>query len=242
MTASTGTPLIRLQDAGVCYGRRGLFRQPPGRWVLRHLSFDLHKGESLGVIGRNGTGKSTLLRLMARIIRPDEGRVIMQKGKRASLLSLRTGFLPHLSGRENIFLSAMLQGLEYGEVSEKLEDIIRFSELGDEIHNRLATYSDGMTARLGFAISMHIDPDVLLVDEVLGVGDARFRQKSADALKARIRSEQTVVLVSHNPDTIRDLCTRAIWIDKGIVCAEGDVDAVLQAYAEAQAEYDAAAS
>lgn len=225
-------PLMRLKDIGVYYGRKGWLRNKHGRWVFRHISFDLHKGESLGVIGRNGIGKSTLLRLMAGIIVPDEGKLIRAQGMRASLLSLRTGFLPHLSGRENIVLSGMVQGMQYDEVRSQMESIIEFTEIGDEIDEPLMTYSDGMAARLGFSVSMHIKPDIMLVDEVLGVGDSHFRQKSAEALKARLRSDQTVVLVSHNPDTIRDLCTRALWIEGGEIRAEGDVDVVLEEYAQ----------
>lgn len=233
MTAHDPQPVLRMQDVGIYYGKGGLLRNRNGRWVLRGISFDLYHGESLGVIGRNGIGKSTLLRTMAGIIAPDEGRVAIQPGKRAALLSLRTGFSPQLSGRENIYLSAMMQGMGYEEVRAKVEDIIAFTGIGNEIDDALETYSDGMKARLGFAISIQIQPDILLLDEVLGVGDAVFRKKSAEAMRARIRSDQTVVLVSHNAETIRDLCTRAVWIDGGTIRAAGDVDAVLAEYGAA---------
>lgn len=230
MSAALKKPVLQLRNVGVYYGRSGLLRNKNGRWIFKDISLDLQHGESLGVIGRNGIGKSTLLRTMAGIIAPDAGTVQLQRNKKAALLSLRTGFSPMLSGRDNILLSGMLQGMDYKEMQERMQHIIAFSGVGEQIDAPLDTYSDGMKARLGFAISTQIKTDVLLLDEVLGVGDASFRKKSASVMKERIRSDQTVVLVSHNPDTIRELCTRAIWIEDGKIAAEGDVGHVLEAY------------
>lgn len=224
-------PLLSLRHVGVNYGIGIPFqRKRPNRWVLDDISFDLHKGESLGVIGRNGIGKSTLLRVMAGITKPNRGEVVLKKGSRAALLSLNAGFMPELSGRDNIFLSALLLGVSKAEIKRRFDDIVAFAELEDSIDEQMATYSSGMKARLGFAVGMQIQPDILLIDEVLGVGDAAFRQKSAEAMKDRIRSDQTVVLVSHNANTIRELCTRAVWIENGVTCAEGKADEVMTAY------------
>ncbi len=222
-------PLLVLDKVGVNY-HHGPMRRDRGRWVFNDVSLKLYRGEALGVIGRNGMGKSTLLRLMAGILKPDRGRYKLRKGCHASLLSLQVGFDPHLSGRENIFLSGLLMGMRYRDIETLYPSIVAFAELENDIDRSLATYSDGMRARLGFAIAYQMDPDILLIDEVLGVGDASFRKKSGEMMKQRIRSDRTVVLVSHNPTTIRELCTRAVWIGDGKTQAEGKVDVVMDAY------------
>ncbi len=222
-------PLLSLQNIGVSYRRRaGMFRWNK-YWALKDVSFDLYHGETLGVIGRNGAGKSTLLRILADIISPDRGR-IDRNGASVSLLSLRVGFIPHLSGRENAMLSGMLMGLRRSEVESMMGAIIEFSELGPFIDEPVRTYSAGMNARLGFSIAVQADPDVLLIDEVLGVGDVEFRRKSSEALRDKIKSNKTVVLVSHTPQTVKELCDRAVWIDAGVSRAEGDIDTVLGQY------------
>jgi lipopolysaccharide transport system ATP-binding protein len=214
---------------GVHYERRhGIFRSQRF-WALEDISFSLYHGETLGIIGRNGAGKSTLLRLLAGIIGPDRGRV-EQHGCRASLLSLQAGFLPRLSGRENAILSGILLGLSRKSVLRKLASIFEFAELQDAIDEPLHTYSAGMRARLGFAVAFQANPDILLVDEVLGVGDQQFREKSSLALRELICSDKTVVLVSHNLDTIRDLCDRLVWIKDRRTFREGATDDVLQEY------------
>lgn len=221
-------PVLTLEHVGMCYRRqRGIFGDP--FWALRDVSFTLYSGETLGIIGRNGVGKSTLLRLLAGIFRPDRGRLI-NHGVRVSLLSLQVGFVPHLTGRENAILSAMLMGLRRREIEARMDEIIDFAELDDFIDQPTATYSAGMNARLGFAVAMQIDPDVLLVDEVLGVGDEDFRQKSSAAMRARMQSGQTVVFVSHNLGMVRNLSDRVIWIEDGIVLEEGSSEKVLSDY------------
>lgn len=227
MTAET---LLRAERIGVYFGTHGLMRNKKGKWIFRNLNFQIYQGESLGVIGRNGIGKSTLLKTLAGIISPNEGYVKLAQNKKAALLSLRTGFVPQLSGRTNIFISAMMQGMNYNDVKLILNDVIEFSEIGKDIDLPLENYSDGMKARLGFSIGMQVKPDIFLIDEVLGVGDAVFRKKSAEAMKELVLSDQTVVLVSHNPDTIKDLCTRAIWIENGSIMAEGQPENVLLQY------------
>lgn len=221
--------VMELRNAGVAYSRsRSWFRQSEF-WALKDVSLTLYEGETLGVIGRNGTGKTTLLQLLSGIIAPDTGELI-SGGAKTSLLSLQVGFFPHLSGRENIFLSGMLQGLSRQRIEECLPAIIEFAELGEWIDEPIRTYSTGMRARLGFAVSFQADPDVLAIDEVLGVGDEEFKRKSTLAMKERVRSDRTVVLVSHSLPTIRDLCDRLVWIDAGETRAEGPVEAVLQEY------------
>ncbi len=229
--AKTHPPVISLRGVGLCYRRR---RRLLGRgggefWAISDASLDLHRGETLGVIGRNGSGKSTLLKLLAGILRPDRGE-IWTDGSRGTLLSLQVGFLPYLSGRENIFLSGILLGMRRKEIAARLESIVAFAELEDVIDEPIHTYSTGMRARLGFSTAIQVDPEILLIDEVLGVGDAAFVRKSTAALKEKVRSEKTVVIVSHAPATIRELCDRAVWIHAGVTRREGSPEEVLEAY------------
>lgn len=228
--------VMELNNVGLYYVRRkGLFGQERF-WALKDISFKLYYGETLGIIGRNGVGKSTLLKVMANIISPNQGS-ISHNGMRASLLALQAGFSPHLSGRENAILNGMLLGMRRKEVEERMHHIIAFSELNDFIDQPIKSYSSGMAARLGFAIAFQVDPELLLIDEVIGVGDATFMMKSTIAMKKRIRSGRTVVLVSHNDALIGELCDRAIWIEEGIVRAEGPVQDTLKVYKEYVANY-----
>jgi lipopolysaccharide transport system ATP-binding protein len=201
---------------------------------LRGVSFDVHAGETLGVVGRNGAGKTTLLRLLAGILGPDRGIIERAAGVRASLLSLQVGFLPQLTGRENATLSGMLLGLRRAEVDERLSSIVEFAGLHAAIDDPISTWSDGMRARLGFSVAYHADPDLLLLDEALGTGDAEFHEKSAAAMRERIRSDRTCVLVSHDAAAIAELCDRCLWIERGEVAASGSPADVLAAYNEAR--------
>jgi len=220
--------VLSLNEVGVFYKqKRGIFGEP--FWALKDISFNLQQGETLGVIGRNGVGKSTLLRLLAGIILPNKGRFI-NHGYQAALLSLRLGFIYYLTGRENAILSGMFLGLRKSEIQAKMDAIIEFSELGHFIDQPIATYSSGMVARLGFSVAFQVDPDILLIDEVLGVGDAEFSQKSARMMKERIRSNRTIVFVSHNANLVRELCDRVVWIEDGISKAEGETKTVLKEY------------
>lgn len=228
--AAKGEPVLRLENVGVSYQRRTGFFGGGRFWALRDISFSLYHGESLGVVGRNGAGKSTLLKILAGIINPDRGHV-MRADLRAALLSLRIGFVPYLTGRENAILSGMLMGLRRREMERDIDEIFAFAELEEFIDQPLRTYSSGMNARLGFAVAFRSDPDILLVDEVLGVGDADFKKKSTELMRQKIRSDKTVVIVSHSASLIHELCDRAVWIDKGETKAEGDADEVLAQYA-----------
>jgi len=223
---------MSIRHVGVCYRRRAKLRESGRYWALKDISFDLYHGETLGVIGRNGVGKSTLLRLLAGIIAPDRGEISCHIG-RASLLSLQVGFASHLSGRENAILSGTLLGMRRRDVMEKMDEIVEFSGLGDFIDQPVGTYSAGMRARLGFAVAYQAQPDVLLIDEVLGVGDAEFKNKSAEALRERIRTNQTVVIVSHILSTLRELCDRVVWIENGVTRAVGPTQEVLASYEQA---------
>lgn len=224
-------PILSLRNVGAYYWRRRHYFKRERFWALEEISFDLHHGESLGVIGRNGAGKSTLLKLLAGIIGPDQGKV-ETVGLQATLLSLQVGFIPYLTGRENAILSGMLLGMHREEVEFKMDEILQFSELGDFFDQPISSYSSGMRARLGFSVAFNLEPDILLIDEVLGVGDAEFKQKSSNEMKRKIRSNKTIVLVSHSTSTIRELCDRAVWIEAGKTRAEGDTETVLSAYQE----------
>ncbi|MFN2425027.1 MAG: ABC transporter ATP-binding protein [Candidatus Binatia bacterium] len=232
---TTHGPLLRVRDVALRYIVRGRIftRGRSDRWALRGVSFDLHAGETLGVVGRNGAGKTTLLRLLAGILGPDRGSVERAAGVRASLLSLQVGFLPQLTGRENAILSGMLLGLRRAEVDAKFDSIVAFAELAGVIDDPISSWSDGMRARLGFAVAYHADPDLLLLDEALGTGDTAFHEKSAAAMRERIRSDRTCVLVSHDAATIAELCDRCVWIEHGRVAAAGAPGEVLAAYGEA---------
>ncbi len=198
--------------------------------VLHELSLKVYEGETLGIIGRNGVGKTTMLRIMAGILAPNSGQVIIAPGKSASLLTLGLGFKPELSGRDNALLAAMLQGSTHGEAEVFLEEIKAFSELEDSFELPVKNYSAGMRARLGFTTALMTHVDILLIDEVLGVGDAHFRGKAQAALRERITSDQTVVFVSHMADQVKAMCDRVIWLEHGKIAMEGEADKVVDAY------------
>lgn len=223
-------PVVSLHSVGVCYrGRSRLLGRADAYWALRDVSFEVYPGETVGLIGRNGAGKTTLLKSIAGIIEPDRGRI--ERGDiNLSMLSLQVGFLPQLSGRENAILSGMLLGLDRAEAERQVARIEAFADLGDHFDAPLATYSSGMRARLGFSSALYSAAEVLLIDEVLGVGDQEFRAKSTAAIKELIRSNRTVLLASHNLSTIRELCDRVVWIDNGRIKAAAATGKVLDQY------------
>lgn len=221
--------MMSFRHAGVCFNSSLNIFNRRKIWALKELDFDLYQGETLGVIGKNGAGKSTLMKLMAGIIDPDAGQII-RNVTTVQLLALQVGFLQHLSGRENAILSGILLGMRKKQMLEVMDSIIEFSELGEQIEDEVRTYSTGMKARLGFAVACHTDPDVLLIDEVLGVGDARFKAKSRKVMVERIRSNKTVVLISHNEDTIMEFCDRAILLNQGTIEAVGSPAEIIEAY------------
>lgn len=222
-------PIVSLQNVGVCFSQRAGFLKSRKFWALEDVSLNLFQGETLGVVGNNGAGKTTLLKVLSGILEPSTGTYV-NPGFRASMLTLQLGFLPNLTGRDNAVLSGMFLGLARKAVLQKLDAIMEFSELGEFFDQPVRTYSAGMRARLGFSVALEASPDILLIDEVLGVGDASFRAKSTAALKSLIRSERTVVLVSHNPATLRELCDRLVWIESRVSRMEGPVDEVMECY------------
>jgi len=232
MNGNDRTVLLKLDEVSLSYrSKRTSFEHGQHR-VLNRVSLELYEGETLGIIGRNGVGKTTMLQLMAGILAPTEGRVWQMPGKSSSLLTLGLGFKPDISGRDNALLAAMLQGSTQQQAKSYLEDIKAFAELGDSFEEPVKTYSAGMRARLGFTTALMTHVDILLVDEVLSVGDAQFRAKAESAMKERIGGEQTVVFVSHMDGQIENLCDRAILLERGAVAAEGDTARVLKAYRE----------
>jgi lipopolysaccharide transport system ATP-binding protein len=237
--AENMTTLISVRNVALCYRyQKSIFaRHKTKIWALHDVTFDLIEGEKLGIIGRNGSGKSTLMKILAKIFEPDQGSVTYSRPLHVQLLSLGVGFEGSLSGRENALLNGLLLGKSRRHMLGRLEKIKDFSELGEFFEMPVSTYSSGMGARLGFSVAMETEPEVLLIDEILGVGDARFATKSENALRDKFFGKRTVVLISHAADTIRKMCTRAVWIEKGRTIMEGDVKAVADAYeAEVKAE------
>ena len=198
-------------------------------WALRDISFDVRPGESVGLIGANGSGKSTLLKLIGRIMAPTEGTITVG-GRVATLLELGAGFHPDLSGLENIFLNATLLGLSRRDIARKVESIVGFAELEQFIDTPVKHYSSGMQVRLGFSIAVHVEPDIVLVDEALSVGDERFQAKSAERFEELRASGRTLVVVTHSMEQVERWCDRAVWIQGGRLRMDGVPKDVIRAY------------
>ena len=197
--------------------------------VLRDVSFQVEKGQAIGLIGHNGCGKSTTLKLLNKILYPDRGAITM-RGRISSLIELGAGFHPDMTGRENIYINASIFGLKKREIDCRLENIIRFSELEEFIDNPVRTYSSGMYMRLAFAIAINVDADILLIDEILAVGDVNFQKKCFEKLQEIKKNGTTIVIVSHSMDQVRDICDRVIWLDNGIIKEYDDANIVCQKY------------
>lgn len=200
--------------------------------ALRDISFEVYPGEKFGIIGRNGAGKSTTLGLVAGVLKPDRGTVVI-KGRISPLLALGAGFHQELTGRENIVLNGVLMGLTRREVLRKMDEIIEFSELDEFIDRPIRVYSSGMMARLGFSVVAHLDPEILLIDEVLGVGDIRFQQKCLNKMMSFKASGITMVLVTHSVASVVNICDRAMWIEDHVIRMIGDPIEVVERYCEA---------
>ena len=199
------------------------------REVLKDVSLTIKNGEAVGLIGVNGSGKSTLLKLMTKIIYPTKGEIITN-GKLTSLLELGAGFHPDFSGRENIYFNASIFGLTKKQIDSRLEEIIEFSELRDFIDNPVRTYSSGMFMRLAFAVAINVDADILLVDEILSVGDQHFQEKCLNKMKELKAQGKSMVFVTHSLGSARELCDRAVWLNKGRIQLDGDVNEVIDEY------------
>jgi len=203
-------------------------------WALKGVSVQIKQGEVVGIIGRNGAGKSTLLKILSRITIPTEGRVTID-GRIASLLEVGTGFHPELTGRENVFLNGAILGMPRAEILRKFDEIVEFSEIGQFLDTPVKHYSSGMYVRLAFAVAAHLDPEILICDEVLAVGDAAFQKKCLAKIKSFAGSGKTVLFVSHNPETVRSLCPRSIWLKDGRVQKDGSTEEVLDGYLDSVA-------
>ncbi|HEX6946851.1 MAG TPA: ABC transporter ATP-binding protein [Acidimicrobiia bacterium] len=197
--------------------------------ALTDVSFRVERGEAFGIVGRNGAGKSTLLRCLAGTLRPNSGKVVVN-GRTSTLLQLGVGFNPELSGRRNIYLGGLANGLRKAEIDELFDEIVAYAELEDAIDRPVKTYSSGMFARLAFSISMHLEPDVLLLDEVLAVGDQAFREKSMNTMKEVLERSGTIVFVSHSLQSVADFCDRAMWLERGRVKAVGKAEEIVELY------------
>ena len=199
-------------------------------WALKDVSFDIHEGDVVGIIGRNGAGKSTLLKILSRITEPTQGRITL-RGRVASLLEVGTGFHPELTGRENIFLNGAILGMTRAEIRKKFDEIVAFADVERFLDTPIKRYSSGMYVRLAFAVAAHLEPEILIVDEVLAVGDAEFQKKCLTKMNDVSRLEgRTVLFVSHNMGIVTSLCPRAIWLDRGAICEQGPARGVISEY------------
>jgi lipopolysaccharide transport system ATP-binding protein len=207
-----------------------IFADKDHLWALRNVSFDIKEGEVCGIIGRNGAGKSTLLKVLSKITRPTEG-VVRGRGKISSLLEIGTGFHADLSGRENIFISGSMLGMKKAEIRNKFDEIVDFSGIEQFLDTPVKRYSSGMYVRLAFGVAAHLEPDILIVDEVLAVGDAEFQKKCMGKMKdVSHQKGRTILFVSHNLQAVNNLCTKAIWLQKGSINAIGDTQMVVNKY------------
>jgi len=244
MAAPASEPVISLRDVGIRFARNRrrkrsikdlLVRGQLGLdangefWPFRHVSFDIHPGESIGVVGRNGQGKSTLLSLIAGVLLPDEGTVTVRQGV-APLIALTGGFQPELTARENIWLVSGLHGMRNREIAEVFDEIVEFSELGEFLDTPFKHFSSGMKVRLAFSVVSRLNEPILLVDEVLAVGDKRFRLKCLKRIEDLLAGGTTLFLVSHSEGNLRRYCERGLYLESGELRADGKIDEVLEQY------------
>ena len=219
-----------LQNIGVCYRKAASLPWNNNQfWALHDVSFQVYRGQTLGIIGRNGAGKSTLLKILAGIIRPDTG-TIRQANITVTMQSVGAGFDPRLTGRQNIVLNGLLLGMDKKHIVRKTEEIIDLTDIGDFIDEPVKSYSSGMRARLGFSIAYYVDTDIILIDEALATGDHAFREKASALIKEKIRSDRTVVLVTHSMHMINQLCDRVIHIEAGCTLPELPVEKSVDRY------------
>ncbi|WP_417264810.1 polysaccharide ABC transporter ATP-binding protein [Brumimicrobium sp.] len=227
------------KDSSLRHALTGLFKSNKGKqesfWALKNVSFHVDKGEIIGVIGRNGAGKSTLLKVLSKITQPTEGRIEIN-GRVASLLEVGTGFHPELTGRENIYLNGTLLGMTRKEVAEKLEEIVEFSGVRKFIDTPVKHYSSGMYVRLAFSVAAHLEPEILIIDEVLAVGDAEFQKKCLGKMEDVAGEGRTVIFVSHDLVAVKKLCTRGIVLQEGEITFNGIIDEAIKKYNEKKAE------
>jgi len=199
-------------------------------WALRNVNFKINQGERIGIIGRNGAGKSTLLKMLSRVVHPTEGRITME-GKIASLLEVGTGFHPELTGRENVYLNGVILGMTRNEVQRKFDEIVAFSEIDKFLDTPVKRYSSGMFVRLAFSVAVHMEPDILIIDEVLAVGDAQFQKKSEAKMASISKDEgRTIIFVSHNMKAMVNLCPTSIYLEQGMIKSIGETKGIVDEY------------
>jgi ABC-type polysaccharide/polyol phosphate transport system ATPase subunit len=227
--ADRGRPVLRDEVARVRERLRGRGGRGNWRWALRNVDLVVHPGEAIGLFGTNGSGKSTLLKILTRVMYPTVGQVSVS-GRVGALIEIRAGIHPDLTGRENIFLYGSLLGLGRPEIARRFDEIVEFADLADAVDRQLKFYSSGMSMRLGFAVASFLEPDVLLVDEVLAVGDATFQQRCLDRMRAVLNEGATLVFVSHDLASVESISQRGIWLKDGVVAADGPVRESLSAY------------
>ena len=236
---------IQTEDLGICFkmpsepisGTKELFIKIAKKrikintfWALRHVNLSLNEGESIGIMGKNGAGKSTLLKAIARVLTPKEGRVYV-RGKVFPMLELGAGFNMELTGHENIYLYGNILGLTNEKVTHLYDSIVEFSELREFIHSPLRSYSTGMVARLAFATATAVQPDILLADEILSVGDKDFQDKCMERMRSYLNNGTTIVFVSHSPNSVKQICNKGLWLEHGQVRMTGSAEEVADAYA-----------
>jgi lipopolysaccharide transport system ATP-binding protein len=222
--------IFNLQNIGMFYQKAASLPWKGNKfWALHDVSFQVYRGQTVGIIGRNGAGKSTLLKIMAGIIKPDKGKVTRAKVT-ITMQSLGAGFEPRLTGRQNIFLSGLLLGMEKIHIQKCVDKIIELADIGDFIDEPIRHYSDGMRSRLGFSIAYYVDTDVMLIDEALAAGDQVFQEKASKLIKDKIKSDHTVILVSHSIPTVKELCDRVIQIENGYSLPELPVSNTIERY------------
>jgi lipopolysaccharide transport system ATP-binding protein len=242
--ATKGAPPRQLREA-ISEGAKGLLNRLTGQskngrpgtnessdrefWALKDVSFEVQAGEVVGVIGHNGAGKSTLLKILSRITEPTTGRAEV-RGRMGSLLEVGTGFHPELTGRENIYMNGSILGMSRREITQKFDEVVAFSEIERFLDTPVKRYSSGMYVRLAFAVAAHLEPEILIVDEVLAVGDVQFQKKCLGKMGDLTHTGRTIIFVSHNMSAIQNLCTRAIFLQNGTVVTQGNVHACVQAY------------
>lgn len=226
--------IFELRNVGVCYRKGASLPWKRNKfWALHDVSFELYRGQTLGIIGRNGAGKSTLLKVLAGIILPDTGSIFRADAK-VTMQSIGAGFDPRLTGRQNIFLNGLLLGMDKGYIIRRIGDIIDLADIGEFIEEPVKSYSSGMRSRLGFSIAYYIDADTMLIDEALAVGDHSFNIKASELIKRKINSDHTVVLVTHSVSLVSELCHRVIQIENGYSLPELPVQQSIDRYIESQ--------
>ena len=220
-------PYLSLRDRFADIFKAGVSKEE--FWALRDISFDVSPGESVGIIGRNGAGKSTLLKILSRITPPTEGKIVV-RGSIASLLEVGTGFHQELTGRENVFMNGAILGMKRADIKERFDEIVDFSGVENFLDTPLKHYSSGMQLRLAFAVAAHLQPEILIIDEVLAVGDAEFQKKCLGKMEDVSKSGRTILFVSHNLASLKNICKRGFLLDKGVLVAQGEIQSVIDIY------------